>query len=954
MAQDGYDLALSRTSSTSSTGSNTNRLGGGRSEHGRSRSCSRRQPQLSPAPSSAHRRRMLARSMHKSRMQNSSAPPSLAAAAPHTPPPPVARGGDALQAVPGYGWEAWAKAAGCGDIRLPATKRASYAGTTHSERQPGPRSAGCLTSPLCRRSSMDSMRGRGGNGPVSEPPVCHKLVRISAPASDLSLGQHYGNHECSDSDDDALRSRWLAGRVPPPASDFLRHLGVRQQRDVPDVSACGHAHGYNSDTNGDATAPRAQIDTARRSPLPHSPDSRGLTGSRGAAASAETPAASERVAAATFAGRHVSSMPLVCIGPTPHFEALVRAAHYSAQRSSCSRAAQGTHRISSRVARFTRRLVSGLLFGPRHGTSTPPTPSDAYDLHTMDAARPPLHLATGAVATFVSGGALPSTGPSVGETDVRAPSSPHPATAVPGAPATETPAAGGAEGCLRHGGAARRTGIKPPTSRIATRRNVNLTIPTARAPLFLPTMLAMPALSPACTSLNSEVVTATATACSSVLASPAAHSASVDAKMGFALDMPPPLSSPLDRQPFPTAPAGHVSAHGMLCRLAGTRCNSPRTAGLGMPGSPPPAPLHADLREEWGLFVAACLRDVDRRLVPGSESRSMAETLHGFSGHSMSLAESASTAIVPQQPQQQQQQKQQCLGGGTLPRHWFDALDSRGCARLHELAARGVPAGLRRQVWMECAGALDMSVSAVDCIPRQEDIELDLPRTAAIHEPPACHDAGVAELRHVLYGYAAANPDTGYCQGMNKIAHGLLAAGLDAADALAMMRVMLDGGVLPQGMFRPPMAGLQVDQLVLEELVARWLPRLAEHLHVTLGGAAPLAPVTVSWFLTLFVDCLPEPHRLRVWDMLFVHGYVAVFQACLGILATCEDALLRCATPAAVYMVLQNVHGAMAHCDPDEYAARAFGPAAPAVTMAAIEELQSKQRQRQQAWAPSR
>ncbi|KAJ2771304.1 hypothetical protein IWQ56_001835 [Coemansia nantahalensis] len=458
---------------------------------------------------------------------------------------------------------------------------------------------------------------------------------------------------------------------------------------------------------------------------------------------------------------------------------------------------------------------------------------------------------------------------------------------------------------------------------VAARRNVNLTIPTSRMPLFLPAMLAMPALSPACTSLNSEVVTATASACGSVLASPAAHSAAVDARMGLALELP--LSHPVT----PAGPAsahsmlcrqaGPASAHDMLCRLAGTRCSSP------------PTPQHTDAREEWGQFVVACLQDGDRRLVPDSESRSMSETLHG---HNASLAEPAGAAVVPQ-PQPQQQP------------HWFDALDGRRHTRLHELAARGIPAGLRRQVWMECAGALDMPASAVACIPPQEDIELDLPRTSGIHELPGRHDADVAKLRHVLYGYAAANPDTGYCQGMNKIALGLLAAGLDAGDALAMLRVMLDGGVLPAGLFRPPMARLHADQLMLEELVARWLPRLAEHLRATLAGAAPLAPVTVSWFLALFVDCLPEPHRLRVWDMLFVSGYAAVFQACLGILATCEDALLRCATPAAVYTLLQNVHGIMAHCSPDEFADRAFGPAAPPVTVAA-----AGAHQRRQPWAP--
>ncbi|KAJ2768430.1 threonine synthase, partial [Coemansia linderi] len=160
---------------------------------------------------------------------------------------------------------------------------------------------------------------------------------------------------------------------------------------------------------------------------------------------------------------------------------------------------------------------------------------------------------------------------------------------------------------------------------------------------------------------------------------------------------------------------------------------------------------------------------------------------------------------------------------------------------------------------------------------------------------------------------------------MNKIAFGLLRAGLDASDSLSLLQCLLDGGILPAGMFKSPMAVVQTDQLVLEELVERRLPQLSAHLRVKLGGAAPLAPATVSWFLTLFVDCLPEPHRLRVWDMLFVRGYPAVFQACLAILELNQPALLLCATPVAVYALLQNVRAVMEHVDVDDFGALAFG-----------------------------
>ncbi|KAJ2412411.1 hypothetical protein GGF47_006094, partial [Coemansia sp. RSA 2524] len=173
--------------------------------------------------------------------------------------------------------------------------------------------------------------------------------------------------------------------------------------------------------------------------------------------------------------------------------------------------------------------------------------------------------------------------------------------------------------------------------------------------------------------------------------------------------------------------------------------------------------------------------------------------------------------------------------------------------------------------------------------------------------------------------------------GMDKIARGLLHAGLSSDDALAMLCATVER-VLPSDMFRPPMLGLQVDQLVLHELTTRRLPRLAAHLQTI---HAPLAPVTVAWFLALFVDCLPNAHRLRVWDMLFVRGYTAMFDASLGVLSLCLEPLLGCSTPAAVYTLLQRTYSVVGECvDADEFGVRVF--AVPGVSAAEITEIRSQ------------
>ncbi|KAJ2302482.1 hypothetical protein IWW55_003403 [Coemansia sp. RSA 2706] len=633
---------------------------------------------------------------------------------------------------------------------------------------------------------------RGRQAPASEPLVCYKMARLAPEPAHYSAGMRGAASEMQD----RAAERALTANEQAPTPQFLRHLDVLRQ-------LC-QAQLANSQDTGDASSNTA--------------------------------------------------MPQM--RSTPHYEALVNAAHMPASRPA--------PRVTDRLARFTRRLISSLSFSraesPADDTGSPGP--DGY----------PQLLSTDAVSTFNSQEQAYTVPDALDGARGMAPVS----DSVPEA-ATRT---------AQRSAVTRRMHRKPPASIIAARRNVTLTIPTARAlppPPFLPGMFAIPALSPACTSLNSEAVTASATACGSVLASPMPRTASADGRACSVFDI-----SPLEAPPLHTAPAASTSARDMLHRLASSGLGAGPPATSASQGSSP-ASLHASVHEEWGLFISDCLKGIDARLVPCAGSL---DSSASFSG-------SAATAVVP-------------AADDALPQRWFDDLDGGEVERFDALVVKGVPADFRRQVWMECAGALDMPAQGVDAYPRREEIELDLLRTASAREPDE------QALRHVLYGYVAANPEVGYCQGMDKIAHGLLAAGLGAADALRMLRAVLDG-IVPDDMFRAPMLGLQMDQLVLEELVSRRLPRLAGHLR----GRAPLAPVTVSWFLALFVGVLPDAHRLRVWDMLFAHGYAVMFQASLAVLELCQPALLQCAAPAAVYTLLQNVGELVAaQADADEFGAR--------------------------------
>ncbi|KAJ1647387.1 hypothetical protein LPJ64_001229 [Coemansia asiatica] len=421
----------------------------------------------------------------------------------------------------------------------------------------------------------------------------------------------------------------------------------------------------------------------------------------------------------------------------------------------------------------------------------------------------------------------------------------------------------------------KRMGANSGAVRLAARRNSSaLTIPTAgkALPPFLPNMFALPSTSPACTSFqHAEVVTAN----TAVVVSPSLfnYQASADcAKSEFA----DTFESPLGAAAMPTTPVTATAAHGMLCRLAKVNAGASHA-------SKPLLQTPADIHQEWARFVSEC---------------TVAEAGH-----------CKDDSVVPDTD------SQDAMGGESEKRtSWLAPLDEPKSLRLHALVCRGVPAEYRRQIWMECAGALDQPVHEVYQRAAIEAIELDLLRADEDPSLSAC-------LRRVLYGYALANPAVGYCQGMDKIVYGLLRAGLSSSDSLALLHSLLDR-ILPVDMFTAPMSRVLDDQRVLETLVAKRLPRLAQHLQKI--GSVTLAPVTVSWFLTLLVDCLPEAHLLRVWDVLFLRRYPAIFDASLAVLELMQSELLGCWNCTSVYELLQNVRQYMGVVDVDEFGRLAF------------------------------
>ena len=205
-------------------------------------------------------------------------------------------------------------------------------------------------------------------------------------------------------------------------------------------------------------------------------------------------------------------------------------------------------------------------------------------------------------------------------------------------------------------------------------------------------------------------------------------------------------------------------------------------------------------------------------------------------------------------------------------------------------------------------------------------IAVDLLRTFPSH-PWFSHGAAglIAPLRRVLHALAAHNPCVGYCQGLNFVA-GLLLLHADTSDAFALLATFC-ARLLPR-YHSPRMEGLHVAQAALLDVIAATTPRALERLQ---REGVPIKEQSTSWLLCAFLDSLPLESTLRVWDMLFVDGQVALLRAAAAAFALHEEALLA-ADPSELFDL-----GLVLECDAARLMAASLEPKLLSVAAAALE-----------------
>ncbi|XP_076858140.1 TBC1 domain family member 8 isoform X2 [Brachyhypopomus gauderio] len=208
--------------------------------------------------------------------------------------------------------------------------------------------------------------------------------------------------------------------------------------------------------------------------------------------------------------------------------------------------------------------------------------------------------------------------------------------------------------------------------------------------------------------------------------------------------------------------------------------------------------------------------------------------------------------------------------------------------KIRKLVVMGIPESLRGELWLTfsdaCSSLADNPDYYSDMVEQSlgqtniatEEIERDLHRSLPEHAAFQ-NETGIAALRRVLTAYAHRNPSIGYCQSMNILASVLLL--YTREEEAFWLLVTVCERMLPD-YFNRRVIGAQVDQSVFEELIQERLPHIADHIP----DLNPLASVSLSWFLTLFLSVLPFRSAVCVLDCFFYHGIKAIFQLGLAVL----------------------------------------------------------------------
>lgn len=204
---------------------------------------------------------------------------------------------------------------------------------------------------------------------------------------------------------------------------------------------------------------------------------------------------------------------------------------------------------------------------------------------------------------------------------------------------------------------------------------------------------------------------------------------------------------------------------------------------------------------------------------------------------------------------------------------------------------------IRKQIWLRGCGAKtlmednpgyyqSLKNSCDYPNPCFHQIELDLKRTFPSLSSH-CNPEREAQMRGVLSTYIKRNATVGYCQGMNFIVAVLLHY-LDEEESFWVLCQIVEY-LLPVDYYTI-MTGVIIDQRGFEYLLKQRFSKLSKHLHKM--GFDCQANI-FQWFVCLFSNTFSFDIVSRIWDNIFLHGIVTIFQYGLGVFELMKKSIMK-------------------------------------------------------------
>ncbi|KAI4883281.1 hypothetical protein NFI96_027340, partial [Prochilodus magdalenae] len=263
---------------------------------------------------------------------------------------------------------------------------------------------------------------------------------------------------------------------------------------------------------------------------------------------------------------------------------------------------------------------------------------------------------------------------------------------------------------------------------------------------------------------------------------------------------------------------------------------------------------------------------------------------------------------------------------GCVVEKW-DEWSRKKVKQLKEMIRKGIHPQFRPTVWQMLCNAHSLSVQGrysellQEACPCEKAIEKDLNRILPQHQLFQGLHSGIQQpLFNVLKAYSVLDQEIGYHQGTAFIA-GLLLTQMPEVEAFGVfLRLMQDFRL--RELYRPQMVELGCCMFQLEWLIQEQLPELYSHFQT---HAFYTSTFFSSWFLTVFLSCLPITAANRVFDIFmceavcafgFGQGLEIVFRVGMAILQLTQADLLKLDMEGMAQFLEKNASQQM-DTDPD-------------------------------------